>query len=66
LGKIPRSTTTTINHRDSSVDNFTYIGLAAVLRRTAPYHEIRDDDLNGLVILVERRRSHLDQSLIWT
>src|SRR3989449_3362793 len=32
----------------------------------ARHHEIRDDDLNGLVILVERRRSHLDQPLIWT
>src|SRR3989454_546480 len=33
---------------------------------TAPDHEVRDDDLNGLVFLVERRRSHLDQSLIRT
>src|SRR6266446_1159805 len=32
----------------------------------ARYHEIRDDDLNGLVVLVERRRSHLDQPLIGT
>jgi hypothetical protein len=38
----------------------------AVLRRAARYHEIRDDDLNGLVVLVERGRSHLDQPLIWT
>src|SRR5439155_6696177 len=45
---------------------FTYVGLLAALRRAAPYHEIRDDDLNGLVVLVERRRSHLDQPLIWT
>src|SRR3989442_10943374 len=45
---------------------FTHVGLLATLRRAARYHEIRDDDLNGLVVLVERRRSHLDQSLIWT
>src|SRR5437588_3174133 len=32
----------------------------------ARHHEIRDDDLNGLVILVERGRSHLDEPLIWT
>src|SRR2546426_5087452 len=44
----------------------THVGLLAALRRAARYHEIRDDDLNGLVVLVERRRSHLDQSLIWT
>src|SRR2546428_13823921 len=44
----------------------THVGLRAALRRAARYHEIRDDDLNGLVVLVERRRSHLDQSLIWT
>src|SRR5438309_6924827 len=36
-------------------------GLAA-----ARYYEIRDDDLNGLVVLVERRRSRLDQPLIGT
>src|SRR6059036_1582818 len=45
---------------------FTHVGLRAALRRAARYYEIRDDDLNGLVVLVERRRSHLDQSLIWT
>src|SRR5437870_11883653 len=45
---------------------FTHVGLLATLRRAARYHEVRDDDLNGLVGLVERRRSHLDQSLIWT
>src|SRR2546428_6819676 len=45
---------------------FTHVGLLTALRRSARYHEIRDDDLNGLVVLVERRRSHLDQSLIWT
>src|SRR3989442_9286433 len=44
----------------------THVGLLAALRRAARYHEIRDDDLNGLVVLVERRRSHLDQSLVWT
>jgi len=48
------------------IDKLGYIRLCAALRRAAPYHEIRDDDLNGLVVLVERRRSHLDQSLIWT
>jgi len=48
------------------IDKFGYIRLFAALRRAAPYHEIRDDDLNGLVVLVERRRSYLDQSLIWT
>ncbi len=42
-----------------------HVSLLAVLRRAARYHQIRDDDLNGLVVLVERRRSHLDQSLIW-
>jgi len=57
---------TVCSRLDSPVDKFTYIGLPAALRRTAPYYEIRDDDLNGLVVLVERRRSHLDQSLIWT
>src|SRR6266705_7102321 len=45
---------------------FTHVGLLAALRLAARYHEIRDDDLNGLVVLVERRRSHLDQSLSWT
>src|SRR3989475_8928093 len=45
---------------------FTHVGLLATLRRAARYDEVRDDDLNGLVVLVERRRSHLDQSLIWT
>jgi len=48
------------------IDKLGYVRLFAALRRAAPYHEIRDDDLNGLVVLVERRRSHLDQSLIWT
>src|SRR6266849_3634599 len=32
----------------------------------ARYHEVSDGDLKGLVVLVEGRRSHLDQSLIWT
>src|SRR2546427_8863993 len=45
---------------------FTHVGLLATLRRAARYDEVRDDDLNGLVVLVERRRSHLDQSLTWT
>src|SRR5437899_11752333 len=45
---------------------FTHVGLRAARRRAARYHEVRDDDLNGLVVLVERRRSHLDQPLIWT
>src|SRR6267378_3505333 len=45
---------------------FTHVGLLAALRWAARYHEIRDDDLNGLVVLVERRRSHLDQPLIGT
>src|ERR1700674_4591321 len=38
----------------------------ALLRRAARYHEVTDGDLNGLVVLVERRRSHLDQSLLRT
>src|SRR5207247_4856403 len=45
---------------------FTRGGLLAARRRAARYHEIRDDDLNGLVVLVERRRSHLDYSLSLT
>src|SRR5213593_4484164 len=36
------------------------------LLRAAGYHEVPDGDLNGLVVLVERRRSHLDHSLIGT
>src|SRR3989449_7706709 len=31
---------------------FTHVGLRAALRRPARHHEIRDDDLNGLVVLV--------------
>src|SRR5439155_375033 len=41
-----------------------HVGLLAALRRSARYHEIRDDDLNGLIVLVERRRSHLDPLLV--
>src|SRR5438445_8387081 len=43
-----------------------WLALFVVLRRAAGYHEIRDDDLDGLVVLIERRRSHLDHSLIGT
>ena len=39
--------------------------LLTVRRRAARYHEGPDGDLNGLVVLVERRRSHLDQPPIW-
>jgi hypothetical protein len=37
-----------------------------VRRRTAGYQEVCDDDLDGLVVLIERRRSHLDESLMVT
>jgi hypothetical protein len=38
--------------------------LHPVVRRAPRYDEIPDGDLNDLAVLIERRRSHLDQSLI--
>src|SRR6266446_5073411 len=40
--------------------------LSCTLWHTARYHEGADEDLHGVAVLIQRRRSHLEQPLVWT
>ena len=38
--------------------------MSCTLLHTARYHEIADEDLHGFAVLIQRRRSHREQSLV--
>src|SRR5262245_11015059 len=42
------------------------LSMSRTLRHAARHHEVGDEDLHGFTVLIERRRPHLEQPLVWT